>query len=53
MFPSALTKSSNPTYCCDDYAKELKELRATNRIAREHIKLTIKQQYDKNTNYLI
>jgi len=47
-----LTKSSNPTYSYDDYAKELKErLRTTNWIAREHIikaKLTAKQQYDKD-----
>ena len=36
-------------YCYDDYAKELKkQLRGTNRIAREYIikaKLTAKQQY--------
>jgi len=49
--PTALTKPPKPTYNYDDYAQELKErLRATNRLAREHIKnekTRAKIQYDK------
>jgi len=49
--PTALTKPSKPTYYYDDYAQELKErLRATNRLAREHVrdeKIKAKLQYDK------
>jgi len=49
--PTALTKPPKPTYNYDDYAQELKErLRATNRLAREHVKdekTKAKIQYDK------
>jgi len=49
--PTALTKPPQPTYNYDDYAQELKErLRATNRLAREHVKdekIKAKLQYDK------
>jgi len=49
--PTALTKPPKPTYNYDDYAQELKErLRATNRLAREHIKdekTKAKIHYDK------
>jgi len=51
--PTALTKPPKPTYNYDDYAQELKErLRATNQLAKEHIKeekLKAKKQYDRNT----
>jgi len=51
--PTALTKPPKPTYNYDDYAQELKErLRATNQLAREHVKdekIKAKLQYDKNT----
>jgi len=37
--PTALTKPPKPTYNDDDYAQELKErLRATNQLAKEHVK---------------
>jgi len=49
--PTALTKSLKPIYNYDDYVKKLKErLRATNRLAREHVKdkkMKAKLQYDK------
>jgi len=52
--PTALTKPPKPTYNYDDYAQELKErLRATNQLAKEHIKekkFKAKKQYDKSTN---
>jgi len=49
--PTALMMPPKPTYNYDDYAQELKErLRATNRVAREHIKdekIKAKLQYDR------
>jgi len=49
--PTALMKPPKPTYNYDDYAQKLKErLRATNRLAREHVKdekIKAKLQYDK------
>ncbi|KAM0730356.1 Retrovirus-related Pol polyprotein from transposon 412 [Formica fusca] len=51
--PTALTRPPKPTYNYNDYAQELKErLRATNQLAKEHVKeekIKAKQQYDKNT----
>jgi len=47
--PTALTEPPQ-TYNYDDYAQELERLRATNRLAREHIKdekVKAKLQYDK------
>jgi len=52
-----LTKPSKPTYNYDDYAQELKErLRATNQLAREHVKdekIKAKLQYDKKVREII
>ncbi|KAM0733651.1 Retrovirus-related Pol polyprotein from transposon 412 [Formica fusca] len=51
--PTSLTRPPKPTYNYDDYAQELKErLRATNQLAKEHIKeekFKAKKQYDKST----
>jgi len=51
--PTALTKPSKPTYNYDNYAQKLKErLRATNQLAKEHLKKEkekAKRNYDKNT----
>jgi len=55
--PTALTKPPKPTYNYDDYAQQLKErLRATNRLAREHVKdekIKAKLQYDKKAREII
>ncbi|XP_018402807.1 PREDICTED: uncharacterized protein LOC108779800 [Cyphomyrmex costatus] len=49
--PTSLTTPPKPSYTYDDYAQELKErLRATNQIAREHIKeekIKAKEYHDK------
>ncbi|KAM0735103.1 Retrovirus-related Pol polyprotein from transposon 17.6 [Formica fusca] len=51
--PTSLTRPPKPTYNYNDYAQELKErLRATNQLAKEHIKeekIKAKKQYDKST----
>ncbi|XP_018398570.1 PREDICTED: uncharacterized protein LOC108776451 [Cyphomyrmex costatus] len=51
--PTSLTIPPKPSYTYDDYAQELKErLRATNQIAREHIKeekIKAKKYHDKKT----
>jgi hypothetical protein len=51
--PTALSQPPKPTYTYDDYAQELKEkLRATQRVAKEHLKnekTKAKETYDKKT----
>jgi len=53
ILSTALTKQPKPTYSYD-YAQELrKRIRATNQLAKEHIKqenIKSKQQYDKSIN---
>ncbi|KAL6265720.1 hypothetical protein P5V15_002522 [Pogonomyrmex californicus] len=51
--PTALTAQSKPYYTYDNYAQELKRLRATQKLAKKHIreaKQKAKYYADKNTN---
>jgi len=54
ILPTALTKPPKPTYSYDDYAQELRErLRATNQLARDHLKqekFKAKRQHDRSAN---